>query len=253
MKIDEKLSLSSTLFSCLDWITTGRNPNWPLGLRRVSPARAARERGASLARRVSVGPQSRACAGARCPVWSTERASTARTRNPAEAKRPGAEQKNRGFDRARHSENARTNPPRMRWQEIHNLFYILRFDQKHKTNWHLTTWPDCENEPELDQQRLAITREGASVLEWVRGRCSIENRSKYVRDVTVGEDGSRNREGPGDSRYAMICEAGASHGAYPSGSLGTRKSLTVRARCQTGRRWQQKPRGVRRITLCHDK
>ena len=54
-----------------------------------------------------------------------------------------AEPKIRRFDRARNSENARTNPPRIGWQEIHNLFYILRFDQKHKTNWHLTTWTDC--------------------------------------------------------------------------------------------------------------
>jgi hypothetical protein len=36
-----------------------------------------------------------------------------------------------------------TNPARIGWQEMRNLFYILRFDQKHKTNWHLTTWMDC--------------------------------------------------------------------------------------------------------------
>ena len=40
----------------------------------------------------------------------------------------------RRFDRASNSENGRTNLPRTGWQEIHNLFYILRFDRKHKTN-----------------------------------------------------------------------------------------------------------------------
>ena len=49
----------------------------------------------------------------------------------------------RRFDRARNSENARTNPAGIGWQEIHNMFSIMRFDQKHKTNGHLTTWTDC--------------------------------------------------------------------------------------------------------------
>ena len=31
------------------------------------------------------------------------------------------------------------------------------------------------------------------LLEWVRGHWSIENRSHYVRDVTMGEDASRSR------------------------------------------------------------
>ena len=33
------------------------------------------------------------------------------------------------------------------------------------------------------------------LLDWVRGRWSIENRSHYVRDVTMGEDASRVRTG----------------------------------------------------------
>ena len=28
------------------------------------------------------------------------------------------------------------------WQEMRNLFYIMIFDQKYKTNWDLTTWTD---------------------------------------------------------------------------------------------------------------
>ena len=36
---------------------------------------------------------------------------------------------------------------------------------------------------------------GPRLLGWVRGHWSIENRSHYVRDVTLGEDASRIREG----------------------------------------------------------
>ena len=103
-----------------------------------------------------------------------------------------------------------------------------------------------QNEPELDQQCLEITREGGSIhadgtrrvpateitrkggtlVEWLRGRWSIDNRSHYVRDVALGADGSRIREGVRRSRHAMICEAGASHDAFPSGSLGMRNVVT---------------------------
>ena len=123
-KIDEMLSLGSTLFSCLDRITTARNPESPVGV-------ASRE------------PGRRACEGARCPVWSTEAASTTRTRNPGDAERERAEPRIRRFDRARNSENGRTNPARIGWQEMRNLFSKLKFGQKYKTNWHLTTWTDC--------------------------------------------------------------------------------------------------------------
>ena len=233
MKIDEKLSLSSTLFSCLDRITTGRNPNWPLGLRRVSPARACEGARRSLARRVSVGPQSRAC-GTRCPVWSTERASTARTRNPAEAKRPGAEQKNRGFDLAWHSDNGRTNPAHITWQEIHNLFYILRFDQKHRTNWHLTTWPDCAKRTRARSTRQAITREGASAVG-MGSRASVDRESLKVRArCHSGRGWQRKPRGVRRSRYAMICEAGAWERGKPR----------VRS-CQQHREWTNEATATR--------
>ena len=102
----------------------------------------ARERGASLARRVSVGPQARACAGARCPVWSTQAASRT-PRNPIQAERTQAEPRIRRVDRAWKSENGRTNPARIGWKEMHNLFCTMRFGRRTKTNWHLTTWTDC--------------------------------------------------------------------------------------------------------------
>jgi predicted transposase YbfD/YdcC len=45
------------------------------------------------------------------------------------------------------------------------------------------------------------------LLEWVRGHWSIENRSHYVRDVTLGEDASRIRTGPGPQVMAAVRNA----------------------------------------------
>ena len=36
--------------------------------------------------------------------------------------------------------------------------------------------------------------DAGTLLKWARGHWSIENRSHYVRDVTMGEDASRVRE-----------------------------------------------------------
>jgi hypothetical protein len=49
---------------------------------------------------------------------------------------------------------------------------------------------------------------GASqLLVWGRGHWSIENRSHYVRDVTLGEDGSRIRKGSGPEVMAALRNA----------------------------------------------
>jgi predicted transposase YbfD/YdcC len=49
---------------------------------------------------------------------------------------------------------------------------------------------------------------GASeLLRWVRGHWSIENRSHYVRDVTLGEDASRIRKGSGPEVMAAFRNA----------------------------------------------
>jgi hypothetical protein len=49
---------------------------------------------------------------------------------------------------------------------------------------------------------------GASqLLVWGRGRWSIENRSRYVRDVTLGEDASRIRKGSGPEIMAALRNA----------------------------------------------
>ncbi len=39
--------------------------------------------------------------------------------------------------------------------------------------------------------------DASQLLKWVRGHWSVENRSHYVRDVTMGEDSSRIRTGSG--------------------------------------------------------
>ena len=45
------------------------------------------------------------------------------------------------------------------------------------------------------------------LLDWVRGHWSIENRSHYVRDVTMGEDASRVRTGSGPQVMAAVRNA----------------------------------------------
>jgi hypothetical protein len=45
------------------------------------------------------------------------------------------------------------------------------------------------------------------LLTWARGHWSIENRSHYVRDVTLGEDASRIRKGCGPEIMAALRNA----------------------------------------------
>lgn len=47
----------------------------------------------------------------------------------------------------------------------------------------------------------------AELLDWSRGHWSIENRSHYVRDVTLGEDASRIRKGSGPQVMAALRNA----------------------------------------------
>jgi hypothetical protein len=49
--------------------------------------------------------------------------------------------------------------------------------------------------------------DGSRLLGWVRGHWSIENRSHYVRDVTMGEDASRIRKGSGPEVMAAVRNA----------------------------------------------
>ena len=47
----------------------------------------------------------------------------------------------------------------------------------------------------------------AQLLKWARGHWSIENRSHYVRDVTMGEDASRIRKRNGPEVMAALRNA----------------------------------------------
>ena len=49
--------------------------------------------------------------------------------------------------------------------------------------------------------------DAGTLLRWARGHWSIENRSHYVRDVTLGEDASRIRKGGGPEIMAALRNA----------------------------------------------
>jgi hypothetical protein len=49
--------------------------------------------------------------------------------------------------------------------------------------------------------------DAATLLSWCRGHWGIENRSHYVRDVTLGEDASRVRTGSGPQVLAAFRNA----------------------------------------------
>jgi predicted transposase YbfD/YdcC len=49
--------------------------------------------------------------------------------------------------------------------------------------------------------------DAGQLLKWVRGHWSIENRSHYVRDVTMGEDSSRIRKRSGPQVLAALRNA----------------------------------------------
>jgi predicted transposase YbfD/YdcC len=46
--------------------------------------------------------------------------------------------------------------------------------------------------------------DAAALLCWARGHWTIENRSHYVRDVSMGEDASRIRKGAGPEVMAAL-------------------------------------------------
>jgi hypothetical protein len=82
-------------------------------------------------------------------------------------------------------------------------------------------WPgvgqvgQVESEVERDGRRTTETRYfitsvpravagAAGLLSWSRGHWTIENRSHYVRDVSLGEDASRIRKGSGPQVMAAL-------------------------------------------------
>ena len=71
-----------------------------------------------------------------------------------------------------------------------------------------------ENDGKVSQEtRYFITSaprglaDAGKLLTWARGHWSIENRSHYVRDVTLGEDASRIRKGGGPEIMAAFRNA----------------------------------------------
>ena len=86
-------------------------------------------------------------------------------------------------------------------------------------------WPGvaqvCQIEREIERRGRAPSREvayaitsvprdqvgAATLLEWWRGHWGIENRSHYVRDVTMGEDASRIRKRSGPEVMAAFRNA----------------------------------------------
>ena len=52
-----------------------------------------------------------------------------------------------------------------------------------------------------------VVGDAGQLLKWVRGHWSIENRSHYVRDVTMGEDSSRIRKLSGPQVMAALRNA----------------------------------------------
>ena len=64
-----------------------------------------------------------------------------------------------------------------------------------------------QRNPLLHHQRSRAEADAGQLLKWVRGHWSIENRSHYVRDVTMGEDASRIRKGSGPEVMAAFRNA----------------------------------------------
>ena len=52
-----------------------------------------------------------------------------------------------------------------------------------------------------------VVADAGQLLKWARGHWSIENRSHYVRDVTMGEDSSRIRQRSGPEVMAAFRNA----------------------------------------------
>jgi len=63
---------------------------------------------------------------------------------------------------------------------------------------------------EIDYAITSVPRQQADakkLLAWWRGHWGIENRSHYVRDVTMGEDASRIRKGNAPQNIATLRNA----------------------------------------------
>lgn len=71
-----------------------------------------------------------------------------------------------------------------RWRHIHGK-------REHEVAYAITSVPRCQ-------------ADAALLLSWNRGHWGIENRSHYVRDVTMGEDASQIKKGNAPQVFAAI-------------------------------------------------
>jgi predicted transposase YbfD/YdcC len=80
--------------------------------------------------------------------------------------------------------------------QVGQIESVVEQDEKmsHETRYFITSAP----------RELA---DAGVLLTWARGHWSIENRSHYVRDVTLGEDASRIRKGCGPEIMAALRNA----------------------------------------------
>ena len=65
----------------------------------------------------------------------------------------------------------------------------------------------CRRRPATSSPAPRELADAGALLTWGRGHWSIENRSHYVRDVTLGEDASRIRKGGGPEIMAALRNA----------------------------------------------
>ncbi len=73
-----------------------------------------------------------------------------------------------------------------------------------------TTLRNGQEEVEIEYAVTSVPRElagAAQFLQWWRGHWGIENRSHYVRDVTLGEDACRIRKGDAPQNLAALRNA----------------------------------------------
>jgi predicted transposase YbfD/YdcC len=88
----------------------------------------------------------------------------------------------------------------LNWPGVAQVCRLMRTTRKH----------GCDDQVEVEYGITSVPREGANaaqLLAWKRGHWGIENRSHYVRDVTLGEDASRIRTGSAPRNMAALRNA----------------------------------------------
>ena len=82
---------------------------------------------------------------------------------------------------------------------------VLAKSDRSRARWSRTARP--ARDPLLHHQCFEAGGRRGTVAQWARGHWSVENRSHYVRDVTMGEDASRIRKRSGPEVMAAFRNA----------------------------------------------